>query len=539
MENPSLLVKNLRTNLPAAVVVFLVAVPLCLGIALASGAPLVSGLVSGVVGGIVVGSFSGSRLGVSGPAAGLAVIVLSSIQELGSFEIFLTAVMLAGLLQLALGFIGAGVLAYYFPSTVISGMLAGIGVIIFLKQLPHAAGYDKDPEGDLTFSQTDGENTLSELWNIANHISYGPLLIALVALTVLIAWESEWFKRQAFLAIVPGPLVAIVAGVLLSWGFQGNAILALETDQFVAIPAAASVLDYIRLPDLSGLATGAVYQTALVIAVVASLETLLSVEATDKLDPRKHITPTNQELRAQGIGNLIVGLLGGLPVTQVIVRSSANIQAGGTNKTSAICHGLLLLLSVIWLPSLLNQIPLAALAAILLVVGYKLAKPSLFARVFRQGPAQYLPFSITVGGVVFTDLLTGIGLGLVAAILGLLVENLRLPHHVSLPDQIHKGHLRITLAQHVTFLNKASILYSLRSIPDGVSVEIDASESLYVHADVVEIIDDFVEGASERDIRVKIVGLEHHQKGHPEASLTITGSFSRPPLSNSKAPSAT
>ncbi|MFT7487128.1 MAG: MFS superfamily sulfate permease-like transporter, partial [Candidatus Paceibacteria bacterium] len=401
---------SLQVDLPASLVVFLVALPLCLGIALASGAPLVSGIIAGIVGGIVVGILSGSPLGVSGPAAGLAVIVLTAIQDLGSFEIFLVAVILAGVIQVILGFCRAGIIAYYFPSSVITGMLSGIGIIIFLKQIPHAFGYDRDPLGDLAFHQPDGETTISELRHVMDAVSFGPLVIALVSLVILVAWETKDFKSRRWLTILPGPLVAVVTGVGLNLLFRGSEAFALTAEQVVSIPIADSLsgmTEFLAFPDFAGLGRFEVYTTAIVLAVVGSLETLLCVEAADKLDPRKRVTPTNRELKAQGVGNMVSGFLGGLPVTQVIVRSSANIQSGAVSKVSAISHGFLLVVSVIALPTVMNLIPLATLAAILLVVGYKLAKPQTFRRMFGQGFGQFAPFMVTILGIVFTDLLLG------------------------------------------------------------------------------------------------------------------------------------
>ena len=516
------LFENLKSDLPASVVVFFVALPLCLGIALASGAPLISGVIAGVVGGVVVGGLSNSALGVAGPAAGLAVIVLTAIQDLGAFNIFLVSVILAGLIQVALGFAKAGVIAYYFPSSVITGMLAGIGIIIFLKQIPHALGYDNDPEGDFSFYQVDGETTFSELATALDLVSPGPLVIAVVSLIILILWETRWFKSQKLFSLVPGPLVAVTAGVLLSLAFRATPEFALPPAQLVNIPIADSLASLVTFPDFSALRLPAVYKTAIVLAVVASLETLLSVEATDKLDPLKRITPTNQELKAQGVGNVISGLLGGLPLTQVIVRSSANIQAGAQSKASAVLHGLLLMVSAIALPAIMNMIPLATLAAILLVVGYKLAKPSLFRRMFNEGPAQFVPFAATVFGIVFTDLLVGVGIGLAIAIIVLLKENFQLPVQVyHLPEE-RGERVRIVLAQHVSFLNKASVLQSLNTIPNDATVEIDGTNAIYVHADVIEIIDDFVIGAAARNIKVMVKGLDHHQKGHPSGGVDIT-----------------
>jgi MFS superfamily sulfate permease-like transporter len=512
VKSPTRFSGTLQSDLPASLVVFLVALPLCLGIALASGAPLISGLIAGVVGGIVVGSLSGSPLGVSGPAAGLAVIVLTAIQDLGAFDIFLVAVILAGLIQIFLGFIRAGTVAYYFPSSVISGMLAGIGIIIFLKQIPHAFGYDRDPVGELSFRQPDGETTFSELLLVLDSISPGALIIASVSLAILLLWESGWFKRHKLFRLIPGPLVAVVTGVLLNLLFRSKLGFALTPQQVVSIPQADSLsglLGFLTFPDFSALTRINVYKTAIVLAIVASLETLLCVEATDKLDPRKRVTPTNRELKAQGVGNVVSGFLGGLPVTQVIVRSSANIQSGGRSKASAVIHGLLLVVSVIALPAIMNLIPLATLAAILLVVGFKLAKPSVFRKMFRQGPDQFVPFMVTVCAIVFTDLLIGISLGMVVAVLVILFENFRLPFEISNIPQERGERVYIALAQQVTFLNKASVLKTLDSIPDDSSIEIDASESVFVHPDVVELIDNFVVGAEAKNIDVVVHGLDH------------------------------
>ena len=378
---------NLKYDLPASLVVFLVATPLCLGIALASGAPLFAGIIAGIVGGIVVGMASGSPLGVAGPAAGLAVIVLTSIAALGSWETFLLAVVIAGVFQIALGYLRAGIIGYYFPSSVIKGMLSGIGIIIILKQIPHAFGYDKVPEGSEAFNQTDAENTFSEFGNMLNYVQPGAILITLLALAILILWERPFMKKIKLFHWIQGPLVAVVCGIVLNMIFNAFVPqLAIDAKHLVQLPVVENwggFLGLFTLPDFSQLGNIAVYTTALTLAVVASLETLLCVEATDKMDPFKRITPTNRELKAQGLGNVISGMLGGLPVTQVIVRSSANIQSGGRTKTSAVLHGVLLLLAALAIPFLLNLIPLACLAAILFVVGYKLAKPALFATIYR------------------------------------------------------------------------------------------------------------------------------------------------------------
>lgn len=502
------LFESLRADLPASVVVFLVATPLCLGIALASGAPLFSGIIAGIVGGIVVGAASGSSLGVSGPAAGLAVIVLNAISTLGSWETFLLAVVLAGVLQLALGFARAGVIGYYFPSSVIKGMLTGIGLTIILKQLPHAVGYDADPEGSLTFAQAGGENTVSALAHMFSYVQPGALVVALLSLVILVAWERPFIKRMKASLWIQGPLVAVGLGIVMNEVFRAMApSLAIETSHLVQIPVAEGLAGFASLftmPDFGQLTNGAVYTTAFTLAVVASLETLLCVEATDKLDPLKRVTPTDRELKAQGLGNIVSGLIGGLPVTQVIVRSSANIQSGGRTKLSAILHGVLLLVAVISVPTLLNRIPLSVLAAILLTVGYKLAKPALFVAMYRLGPYQFVPFIVTVAGILATDLLVGIGLGMAVAIFALLLTNYNNPFFL---DQDPSANVRLVLSEDVSFLNRAAIMRTLSSITPGTKVVIDATRSMHIDLDVFEILKDFEQRAAGTGIDVTILGL--------------------------------
>lgn len=509
--------KNLKYDLPAGVVVFLVAMPLCLGIALASGAPLFSGLIAGMVGGLVVGTLSGSPLGVSGPAAGLAVIVLNAITDLGSFDIFLCAVIVGGLFQLALGFLKAGIVAYYFPSSVINGMLAGIGVIIILKQIPHGVGYDSDPEGDLSFVQPDQHNTFSELLYMFDGISWGPLLITIVCLGILILWNLPVIKRIKALQLVQGPLVAVCAGMGLQELFQGMPSLALNPDQMVQIPVSSSMSDFFgqfSLPNFSGFLNPQVWLTGAVLAVVGSLETLLCVEASDKQDPQRRVTPTNRELTAQGVGNIVSGLVGGLPVTQVIVRSSVNVQAGGRTKASAIFHGFLILISLLLIPGLLNKIPLASLAAILFVVGFKLARPSLFVKMKSQGLSQFLPFVTTIVAIVFTDLLTGIGLGFAVAIFFILYQNFQIP--IIVEKELEKeGKIEIELTEDVSFLKKASLLKALTEIPDGRTVVINASKTYYIHQDVIDIIENFKISAQSRNITVELIELYDHKTLDP------------------------
>lgn len=516
--------KNWKQDLPASIVVFLVAVPLCLGIALASGAPLFAGLISGMIGGLVVGALSGSSLGVSGPAAGLAVIVLTAIQDLGSFEVFLVAVVIAGLIQLALGFLRGGVIAYFFPASVITGMLAGIGVIIFLKQIPHAVGYDEDYLGDLSFQQADRENTFSELLNMWEYLTPSALVIAGVSLAILLLWESSWIKNNKVLQAIPGPLLAVIAGIFLKISFDGTPGWTLKADHLVQIPVSSSLSDFLgnfTFPDWSALQNPDIYVTALVIAIVASLETLLSVEATDKLDPYKRVTPTNRELKAQGIANSLSGLIGGLPITQVIVRSSANIQSGGRTKKSAILHGGWILLSILFIPMVLNHIPLATLAAVLFLVGYKLAKPSLFKKMYRQGREQFIPFLLTVLGLVFTDLLTGLGIGIAASLIFLLYKNYQ--NSYRLQEEVKGDHrsFQINLAQEVTFLNKASLRQTLSEIPDNVKVTIDTTQTRYMHHDVVEILQDFKVNARERGIELTLKGLNRQRHNDLPDHITV------------------
>lgn len=501
--------KNLKYDIPASIVVFLVALPLCLGIALASGAPLFSGIIAGIVGGIVVATLSGSPLGVSGPAAGLAVIVLTAIQDLG-FEPFLLAVVIGGVIQLALGFAKAGIIGYYFPNSVIKGMLSGIGIIIILKQIPHAFGYDEDPEGDLDFIQPDGHNTFSELSYMLDGITPGAIVVTLVSLVILILWEQKFIKENRILSLVQGPLVVVLAGIGLSILFESMETFAISSDHMVAIPVAQSIGDFFHqftFPDFGSFGNSQIYVTGITIAVVASLETLLCVEATDKLDPYRRVTPTNLELKAQGVGNIISGLIGGIPITQVIVRSSANIQSGGRTKASAIMHGILMLIFVASIPNILNKIPLASLAAILFLVGYKLAKPVLFRDMYRKGWGQFIPFVVTIIGIVFTDLLIGIGLGMVVAIMQILWKNYQFPYTFEGKEIRDGGPVRINLAENVSFLNKASIMNTLSHVPDDKHVIIDGTRTKDIHPDILEIIDDFKANAETRNITVETINV--------------------------------
>lgn len=508
---------NLKHDLPAGLVVFLVAVPLCLGIALASGAPLFSGIIAGMVGGLIVGSISGSNIGVSGPAAGLAVIVADAIQKLGTvdgvfsmevgYPLFLSAVVIGGLLQIVMGFARAGIIGYFFPNSVIKGMLSAIGIIIVLKQIPHALGHDVIAEGFEGFWQKDGENTFTELWVAMGDINVTAVLITAISMLILILWEQKFMKRIKIFQIIQGPLVVVAVGILLSRVFLQMDGMNLAPDEMVGIPLASDeggILNLFTTPDWSRVFSSEILLLGFTIAIVASLETLLCVEATDKLDPAKNITPTNRELLAQGTGNIVSGLIGGLPVTQVIVRSSANIQSGGKTKMSAIFHGLLIAISVLLLPDVMNMIPLSSLAAILFLVGYKLAKPVVFADMYKKGLQQFFPFMITVLGIVFTDLLMGIGIGLAAGLFAILYRNYSVPFNYS--QRVDNDVIRINLSENVTFLNKGGIMKALNVIPKGSKVVIDATQSHYIHPDVIEIIEDFQVKAARENIDLKIEG---------------------------------
>lgn len=523
---------NLKSDLPAGIVVFLVAVPLCLGIAVLSGVPVFSGLIAGIIGGIVVGSISGSQLGVSGPAAGLAVIVLEAMKKFGeqlpdsvapedimseALQIFLLAVLIAGVLQLIMGYLGGGIIAYFFPSSVIKGMLSGIGVIIFLKQVPHALGYDKDIIGDFSFIQYDGENPFSEIINAIGNFDIGATIISIVGLIILILWQQKFIQQFKIFNIIQGPLVAILAGVALVFAFKGGSHEMIDA-HLVNVPVASSSKDFFSFftyPKFSEIGNVLVWKTAFVIAIVASLETLLCVEATDKMDPEKRSTPTNLELKAQGVGNMLSGLIGGLPITQVIVRSSANIQSGGKTKMSAIFHGFFILIFVAFLPQLLNLVPRASLAAILLVVGYKLAKPETFIEMWKEGKAQFIPFIVTILVMVFKDLLWGVGIGLVVAILEILYLNYKKPYlldtDLNKDDNVYHFHL----AEDVTFLHKASIMETLDKVPDGSKVTIDGTKSISIHPDVREIIRDFETHANFANIELTIVGMKEGVQPNP------------------------
>ncbi|MBX0290419.1 SulP family inorganic anion transporter [Hymenobacter sp. HSC-4F20] len=507
--------KTLNKDLPAGLVVFLVALPLCLGISLASGAPLLAGIIAGIVGGVLVSWLSGSQLSVSGPAAGLTAIMLTAIKTLGSFEAVLAATVIAGGLQLVLGAVKAGIIGLYFPTSVIRGMLAAIGLILLLKQIPHFVGADADYFEDMNFLQFDGRNTFTAIQAAMRGISAGSALVGLVSLSVLLFWDNVLSKQVRMLRLVPGALIVVVLSIGLNNILDVAApVLRIRPEHLVSLPNITAWSDFTGLftsPDWMAFSRPATYTVAFTIAIVASLETLLSVEAVDKLDPYKRVTPPNRELLAQGVGNIVSGLLGGLPMTAVIVRSSANINAGGQTRLSAFFHGLLLLTSLLFLESVLNQIPLSALAAVLLVVGYKLTKPALYRTQWNLGWQQFLPFIVTIIAILFTDLLKGVTIGLVVGIFYILKANYESAYFLSRPAAQQPGPLHLKLSEQVTFLNKASIVKLLNELPRESHVLIDGSDSSFIDYDVLEAIENFRLSAPERGITVELRGIEQVQ----------------------------
>lgn len=492
------------TDIPSAVVVFLVALPLCLGVAVASDAAPVTGLIAGIVGGIVIGFLSGSSLSVSGPAAGLTAIVAAAIGKMPSYEVFLLSVVIAGVFQLVLGFAKAGIIGDFIPNSVIKGMLAAIGLILILKQLPHFVGWDANPEGDETFLQADAENTFSEIFRSLNHISAGALIIGLVGAVILIIYEKESIKSKRIFQLIPGPLVVVIAGILLQRLFAGSsAALSIKPENMVQLEIFSHPVGFFKSlpsPDWSSVVNSQVWITAITIALVASLESLLSLEAIDKLDPFKRISPTNRELKAQGVGNMVSGLLGGLPVTSVIVRSSANINSGARSKMSTIIHGSFLLVSVLFFPGILNMIPKAALAAILIFTGYKLAKVGLFREYYRKGWDQFIPFVVTVMAILLTDLLIGICVGIITGLYFVLRSNFKTAVFIMKDDTRYL----IRFRKEVSFLNKSLIKNIFEQIPNDRAVLIDATKSEFIDRDIVDLVNDFIVNAESRFIRVYI-----------------------------------
>jgi MFS superfamily sulfate permease-like transporter len=509
--------KHLKNDAPASLVVFLVALPLCLGIALASGAPLFSGLVAGIVGGLIVSLLSGSQLSVSGPAAGLTVIVSSAIETLGSFQGLLVAVIIAGFFQIILGFLQAGIIGAFFPSAVIEGMLAAIGIILIIKQLPHATGYDSSFEGDESYMQETASSSLYELVEAFEGISLSCVIISVVSLAILILWSCSWIKNHIFLKLIPGPLITVLWGV----SYNGLALQfapewAVSDKHLVNLPPINNVAEFFGnfiSPDFEFLTNPQTYTVAVTIAIIASLETLLSIEAADKLDPFKRISPMNRELKAQGIGNIISGLLGGLPMTAVIVRSSANINAGGYTRMSCFFHGVWLLVSVMFLSYYLDTIPLACLSAILLHTGFKLANPKLFKRFFKKGMSQFLPFVITIFAILATDLLKGMVFGLAVGLFYVIYAN----YKAAITMTQEGSRYVLSFNKDVSFLNRALLRKFISSIEENSTVVIDASKTNFVDYDIIETLEDFLKNAVEDNIHVELINFygskefEHHR----------------------------
>lgn len=500
---------NFKGDMASGLVVFLVALPLCLGIALASGAPLFAGIISGVVGGIIVGFLSNSNLSVTGPAAGLTAIVLTAITDLGSYDIFLVSVILAGIIQIAMGYAKAGSLSNYFPTSVIEGMLTGIGIIIIIKQIPHALGYDIVNFANINFKDDESHNSFSTLIESFEHIHYGALVITVLSVMLLLIWDKVSFIKK--IKVVPGALVVVVTSIILNEIFlsTGGALGIVEKEHLVNLPNLEEIKASFSIPNVRHVLNPDVWVVAMTIAIVASIETLLCIEATDKLDPWKRLTNTNTELKAQGVGNLISGILGGIPLTSVVVRSTANINSGGKTKLASIFHGVLLLVSVLTIPFILNKIPLAALAAILIMIGYKLAKPSLFIKMWNHGRNHFIPFIVTVVCVVSIDLLKGVAVGMAFSLVFLLLKHLKIAYSFD-REKFHDGDvITITLAQEVSFLNKAAIRNTLMNLPDESKVIIDASNTDYIDFDVRELLKNFRDVTSnEKKINLELRGFK-------------------------------
>jgi MFS superfamily sulfate permease-like transporter len=516
------LLKNAAADIPASVVVFLVALPLCLGIALGSGAPLFSGIIAGMVGGIVIGILSGSSLSISGPAAGLTAIVAVAVGKMPAYEAFLLSVVIAGVLQVILGFLKAGIIGDYIPNSVIRGMLASIGLVLILKQFPHLIGYDKDYSGDETFFQVDSNNTFSELINSINNITAFALIIGILSIIILLVWDRPALKKKKFFKNLPGPLVVVVSGILINVFFSvPGTRTSLSTTQLVNLPIAtdfASFSSFFMFPKWEYLNNADVWTVGITIALVASIETLLGIEAVDKLDPLKRRTPANLELKAQGVGNIVSGLLGGLPLTSVIVRGSANVEAGAKSKFSAIMHGFLILLSVLFIPGLLNKIPLSALAAILIMTGYKLVKPSIFKEIYQKGWDQFIPFMVTLVAILFTDLLVGIIIGTIVALFSLIKSNFKSAVMVVHDDNKYLVRFR----KDISFLNKPIVKEKLESVPADAYVLIDMTRADFIDKDIIDVVNEFLKHAHLKNIIVEIKKSRFkadHQLVHDQSTI--------------------
>lgn len=519
MRRTAFSLKNLGADLPASIVVFLVALPLCLGIALASNAPLFSGVIGGIVGGLVIGSLSGSQLSVSGPAAGLTAIVAAAILKLPTFETFLVAIVICGVLQIIFGFLKAGILGDYIPNSVIKGMLAAIGLILILKQFPHLVGYDANFEGDESFKQPNSENTFTGLAQAIKYITPVAILIGAISLLFQVLWEKFTASKKGFIKLIPAPLVVVLVGIGINEYFRSaGSSYAIDPQHMVNIPVAGSTQEFISFftfPDFSGIRNSDVWIAGITLALVASLETLLSIEACDDLDPYQRVTDKERELKAQGVGNIVSGLIGGLPLTSVIVRSSANVNAGARSKMSTIFHALLLLSCVALIPGLLNLIPKSALAAILIFIGYKLAKPALFRQYFKKGWDQFLPFVITIMAILLTDLLVGVLIGIGVGLFFVIRSNFRTAVFIVHDQNKYLFRLR----KDVSFLNKPIIKNKLEEVPEDSYVLIDASRADFIDKDIVEVIEDFTIHAPLKNIIVEVKYSEVKQQGFNKKML--------------------
>jgi MFS superfamily sulfate permease-like transporter len=523
MKRTKLYLQNFKSDFPSALVVFLVALPLCLGIALASNAPLFSGIIAGIIGGIVIGFLSGSQLSVSGPAAGLTAIVAAAILKLPAFEVFLLSVVICGAIQIALGFLKAGVIGDYVPNCVIKGMLAAIGLILILKQFPHLIGYDANFEGDESFKQSNNENTFSAIIQAFRHVTPVAVLIGVTGLLFQIVWEKYTIDRKGFVKLIPAPLIVVLLGIVINELFKNNGSgYAIDPKHMVSLPVAGSAnefFSFFTLPDFSGFLNKDVWITGLTLGLVASLETLLSIEAVDDLDSYQRVTNKERELKAQGIGNMLSGLVGGLPVTSVIVRSSANVSAGAKTKMSAVYHGILLLVCVAFIPVLLNQIPKSALAAVLIYTGYKLAKPTLFKAYYKKGWDQFLPFVITVIAILLTDLLVGILIGIGIGLFFVVRSNFKTSVFIVHDDNKYLFRLR----KDVSFLNKPALKNKLEEVPGDAFVLIDATRADFIDRDIVEVIEDFMIHAPLKNIRAELKSSRYKQQGFTKKLLTKRG----------------
>lgn len=500
--------KTWKQDLPAGLVVFLVAVPLCLGIALASEAPVFSGLIAGIMGGVVVGFFSGSSVGVSGPAAGLAAIVATSIHDLGSFELFLAAVVIAGLIQVILGLVRLGIISAFFPNAVIKGMLAAIGLLIIFKQFPHAIGYDADFEGDEAFFQADGHNTFSEIYYSLNYVTFSAVAICVVSILLMLVWETKTIQKTV-LRFIPGPLLVVILGIVATLAFEGTSWELVEAHRVNLGIDGKKFNELFTYPDFTQLGNSKLYIIAATIAIVASLETLLSVDAADKLDPKKRVTSGNRELLAQGIGNMASGMIGGLPVTQVVVRTSANVNSGGISKLSAIIHGLLIAVATLTFPKVFSYVPYASLAAILILVGYKLAKPKLFIGIWKANKKEFIMFAVTIIAILFSDLLIGILIGMLVSFIIIFVESnvakrpsfFKKAFHVKKSENVYE----IEFKEQVSFLSKAPIAKILNKISANSNLIINKSKVVYFSNDVEELINDFKSKAEELKVTITVI----------------------------------